>query len=199
VVRVLAVLSNALLLLATFVLTVFSALLIGYACWDVTQAVRKGEDPVHRIVEGISLIIIAFAVMALSKYIAEEDIERQRELRSPREARRSLTKFMTIIVIAFSLEALVMVFEANRTDAQHAIYPTALFAVVVFALVGLGVYQWLSTRVERLMESMDRAESDEDSDEDSQRESDHVISAGNTTGGADDDSRDRPGHRDDRA
>ena len=55
-------------------------------------------------------------------------------VRSPREARRSLTKFITIIVVAFSLEALVMVFEANRTNAQHAIYPTALFAVVVTVL-----------------------------------------------------------------
>jgi hypothetical protein len=201
VVRVLAAVSNALLLLATFVLTAFSAVLIGNACWGVGHALWKGEDPAHQVVESISLIIIAFAVMALSKYIAEEEIERQRELRSPREARRSLTKFMTIIVVAFSLEALVMVFEAHRTNAQEAIYPAALFAIVVFALIGLGIYQWLSNQVERSAEAIDRADTDEENRgrERSRSDSRHAISArSNTSGGDDDDSRDRPGHRDDR-
>ena len=190
-VRVLAAISNALFLVATFVLTAHSALLVGIACWNVAQALLKGEDPTHQIVVGVSLIVIATALMALSKYIAEEEIERQRELRSPREARRSLTKFMTIIVVAFSLEALVMVFE-SRTNPQEAIYPTALFATVVLALVGLGVFQWLSTRVER-------ATSDEQGDDDSHRDSRRAISPRNITGGDDDDSRDRPGHRNDRA
>ena len=43
---------------------------------------------------------------------------------------------MTIVVVAFSLEALVMVFETRR-DPVQTLYPTALFAVVVLALVGL--------------------------------------------------------------
>lgn len=192
-VRVLAALSNALFLVATFVLTALSALLIGIACWDIAHALLKGEDPTHPIVAGVSLIIIAFALMALSKYIAEEEIERQRELRSPREARRSLTKFMTIIVVAFSLEALVMVFDARRTNPPDAIYPTALLAVVVFALVGLGVFQWLSTRVEQHAEVVDG------DDDRSRADSRHVISGRDTRGRSDDGSRDRPGYRDDRS
>lgn len=147
-VRVLAAISNALFLVATFVLTALSALLIGTACWNVARSLLHGEDPTHQVVSSVSLLIISFALMALSKYIAEEEIERQRELRSPREARRSLTKFMTIIIVAFSLESLVMVFE-SRTNAQEALYPTALFAVVALAMVGLGIFQWFSMRVER--------------------------------------------------
>src|SRR5690606_24819371 len=75
-----------------------------------------------------------------------------------REARRSLTRFITTIIIAFSLEALVMVFEANRRELGDAIYPTALFAAAVFALVGLGTYQWLSNKVEPSGESIDETE-----------------------------------------
>jgi predicted PurR-regulated permease PerM len=195
VVRVLAAATNALLLVATFVLTALAALLLGYACWDIVRALLVGENPTPQAVGSISLIIIAFAVMALSKYIAEEEIDRRRELRSPREACRSLTKFMTIVVVAFSLEALVMVFESRRDPAQ-TLYPTALFAIVVLALVGLGAYQWLSIQVEQSAESMDMEKDDE---ERSRPDSPHAISARNTTGGGDDDSRDRPGHRNDGA
>ena len=63
------------------------------------------------------------------------------------EARRSLTKFITIIVIAASLEALVMVFETSRTDVTKSIYPAALFAAAMFALVRSGLFQWLSSRI----------------------------------------------------
>jgi hypothetical protein len=194
-VRALAAATNGLLLIATFVLTALAALLMGSACWGIAEAMLKGEDPTPQAVGSISLIIIAFAVMALSKYIAEEEIERQRELRSPREARRSLTKFMTIVVVAFSLEALVMVFEWRHEPAQ-TLYPTALFAIIVLALVGLGAYQWLSIQVERTAEPQDRKEED---GELARAESPHAISAGSSSGGDDDDSRNRPGHRNDGA
>lgn len=197
-VRVLAAVSNSLLLIATFVLAVLSAVLIATACWGIGQALLRGENPRDQAVESISLLVIAIAVMALSKYIAEEEVDRRRELHSPREARRSLTKFMTIIVVAFSLEALVMVFEAHHRIAQEVVYPTALFAIVVLALVGLGVYQWLSNQVERSAEAMDRTDSVED-DRLSRSASHRAISGPNTTtGGGDGDSRDRPGHGDDR-
>ena len=40
--------------------------------------------------------------------------------RSIREARRSLTKFMTIIIVALSLEALVLVFETKQEQVGRA-------------------------------------------------------------------------------
>lgn len=195
-VHILHIITNGLLLIATLVLAGFSVLLIGYAGWNIVRAVSRGEDPVHQVVGSVSLIIIAFAVLALANYIAEEEIERDRELRSPREARRSLTKFMTIIVIAFSLEALVMVFEAHRGDAHDAIYAAALFATVVFALVGLGAYQWLSMQVERAAGPSDRATSDDDGSRDNSR---NAISGRTKPGDDDGDSRDRPGYRNHRA
>jgi len=141
--------SAGLLLVAAVALMVLAALLIGYAGWTVARPLWAGENLMHAVVEAVSVIIIAFAVIALSKFIVEEEIERERELASAREARRSLTKMVTIIIIALNLEALVMVFEANRGDVTTAIYPTVLFAVAIFGLVGLGAYQWLSNVVER--------------------------------------------------
>jgi hypothetical protein len=147
--RALHAISDGLLLISAIALMILAAILIGYAGWAVVQPLWTGEDLTHAVVEAVSYIIIAFAVIALSKFIVEEEIQRQRELASAREARRSLTKMVTIVVIALNLEALVMVFEANRGDVATVVYPTALLAVAVLALVGLGVYQWLSNVVEQ--------------------------------------------------
>lgn len=52
-----------------------------------------------------------------------------------------------IIVIAACLEALVMVFKTGRADISQSIYPAALFGSSMLALVALGIYQWLSSRI----------------------------------------------------
>jgi hypothetical protein len=50
-------------------------------------------------------------------------------------------------VIAASLEARVMVFETVRTDATKSICSALLFAAAMFALIALGVFQWLWSRI----------------------------------------------------
>lgn len=136
---------------AAAVLLLLASILIFEACWEILRAlIALGSEgaPSGRILDSVGLIVIAFAVMEVSKFIVEEQVVRRRELRSAREARHSLTKFLTIIVIALSLEAIVMVFKANRGDAANAIYPALLLAVVALTLVGLGAYQWFSNIVE---------------------------------------------------
>jgi hypothetical protein len=131
--------------LATIFLMVLALVLLGLAVWEVVAGFRAGE--VLDILESAGLVIVGFAIVETSKFIAEEEIFRQKELRSAVEARRSLTKFISIIVIAVSLEALVMTFETGRTEIGDAVYPAALLAAAMFALVALGVFQWLSSRI----------------------------------------------------
>ena len=140
-------------LVATVALLVSSFFLVGYAVWEVVSGVIAPDvtsvDRVRSTLNGVGLMIIGFAVVEASTFIAEEELFRKRELRSTRESRRSITKFITIIVIAASLEALVMVFKTSREAIPAVIYPAVLFASAMFALVALGLYQWLSSRVER--------------------------------------------------
>jgi hypothetical protein len=131
---------------ATIFLMVLAFMLMLMAIWEIVHSFSAGNF-VPAILSAISLLIIGFAVVETAKFIAEEEILRERELRSSTESRRSLTKFITIIVIAASLEALVMVFKANREAIQLAFYPAALFASAMFALLALGAYQWLSSRI----------------------------------------------------
>lgn len=152
------------LVATTFLLLIAILLLLG-AAWELVTAVLEGN--LLGMLEAVGLVIIGFAIVETSRFIAEEEILREKELRSAVESRRSLTKFVTIIVIAASLEALVMIFETSRTDVTHSIYPAALFAVVMLTLVSLGAFQWLSSRI-----APDPAESEADVDADESPTSD---------------------------
>jgi hypothetical protein len=138
--------------LATVFVMLLALLLLGGL---VAHAFADGE--VLSVLESVGRVIIGFAIVETSRFIAEEEIVRRRELRSAVEARRSLTKFITIIVIAASLEALVMVLEASSTELERSIYPAAQFAAAMFALIALGVFQWLSSRIAAAPDTVGRA------------------------------------------
>jgi hypothetical protein len=108
-----------------------------------------GQIGIYNLMSGVGLLIVSLAIADVAKFVVEENVVRERELRSPGEARRSLTKFMTIIIIALSLEAVVGIFEAGREkNFQELLYPAAVMAVAVLAVVGLGTFQFLSRRAQ---------------------------------------------------
>ena len=72
------------------------------------------------------------------RFLLEEELIRERELRSITDVRLSLTKFFTIIIIVLSLEGIVLVFEVKLDHIEQLIYPTALMAAAILALVGSG-------------------------------------------------------------
>ena len=113
---------------ATALMALAAALLVTSAHRWATAALR-GQELLHQTLECIGLVTIAIAVFEVGKFIVEEELVRERQLRSVLEARRSLTKFLTIVVITVSLEGLVLVFETKLEQLSDLIYPTALLLV----------------------------------------------------------------------
>ncbi len=132
---------------ATIVLMLLAVFLLGNAVWSVVTSFGT-ENTVTVALDSAGLLIIGFAIVETAQFIAEEELIRKRELRSATESRRSITKFITIIVIAASLEALVMVFKTSLTNVEHTIYPASLLIAAMIALVSLGAYQYLSSRID---------------------------------------------------
>jgi CDP-diglyceride synthetase len=126
-----------------------SLLMIGYGLWEVWHAFSVSGDIIKKMLDAIGLIVISMAVFDVAKYFLEEEVLRDRELRSAREARETLTKFLVIITIAVSLEALVFIFGAGKENVSLLFYPTLLLVAVVLLIVGLGLYQRLSMTTER--------------------------------------------------
>jgi hypothetical protein len=109
-----------------------------------TWSALPGPDSLPQILRSIGLLTIAVAVFEVAKFLLEEEIIRERELRSITDVRLSLTKFFTIVVIVLSLEGIVLVFEVKLEELDRLIYPTALMAVAILALVGLGLFRRLT-------------------------------------------------------
>lgn len=125
-------------------LLLLAASLVGILAFDVLRALSGGQPPLVVVLHSIGLITIAVAVVEVAKFLLEEEIIRDRELRSITDVRFSLTKFFTIIVIVISIEGLVMVFEVKTQEIQNLIYPTILLSVAVLALIGLGMFRRLT-------------------------------------------------------
>jgi hypothetical protein len=129
---------------AALLMGLFAVSLLGAAGYQLLAAALRSEDLLHPTLESIGLITIAVAVFHVTRFLLEEEITGGRELRSVLESRRSLTMFFTIVIITLALEALVLVFGTKLEAMPDLIYPTALMAVAVLALVGLGAFQRLS-------------------------------------------------------
>lgn len=129
--------------LVSLSLMLISLCMMGVAANDVWQAFHDQTRLVIALLDAVGFIVIAMAVFDVSKFLLQEEVFRSRELGSPREASVTLTKFLVIISIAVSLEALVFIFDAARKDMTLLIYPTLLLVAVVLLVVGLGIFHRL--------------------------------------------------------
>lgn len=139
-------------------LTLISLAMIVGAGMDALQALATGEPLSQSLLDGIGLVVVGLAVFDVAKYLVEEEVLRDRELSSATEARQTMTKFVVIIVIAVSLEALVFVLGAASEDLNLLVFPAALLAVSGFMVIALGVYMRLSTSAERQLGRSTRGE-----------------------------------------
>lgn len=103
----------------------------------------------QQIVQAVSYVVIAVAVFDVAKYFIEEEVLRPKGKQSLSEARVSLTKFMTTIIIAVFIEGLVGVFERSGKAPEDILYPAVLLVVATWMVVALGVYQKFSVNAER--------------------------------------------------
>ncbi|WPL16558.1 hypothetical protein Thiowin_01523 [Thiorhodovibrio winogradskyi] len=147
--RAYLILSRVLYAFSSLVLTSISLALIAVAVVDVWEALRTGSSLKPSMLDGIGLVVVALAVFDVGKYLMEEEVLRNRELRSATEARETLTKFLVIIVIAVSLEALVFILGAANGGLRLLIYPSILLATAAAMVAALALYLRLSSSAER--------------------------------------------------
>ena len=90
--------SKALYIVAAFVLQLLSLAMVGMAIWSVTGEVWAGKPFLTQLLDSAALIVIAFAVFDVAKFLLEEQVLKDRELSRIAEARRSLTMFLTSLL-----------------------------------------------------------------------------------------------------
>jgi len=129
-------------------LGLISLTMIAVAIWGVWVSVYEKPYLVKALLDAIGLIVIGMAVFDVSKFLLEEEVFQSVGKESPVKQRETLIKFLVIIAIAVSLEALVFIFDAGKKEISNLIYPTFLLIAAVLVVIGLGVYQKLTRNEE---------------------------------------------------
>jgi hypothetical protein len=114
----------------------------------------------QRLLTAVGYVVIAVAVFDVAKYILEEEVIRERELRHVGEVRRSLTRFIATVLIAVFLEGIVLTFKVAEDDISLTLYPVLLIFAGVGMLVGLGLFQRIAINVEQAARDSDRRDAE---------------------------------------
>jgi uncharacterized membrane protein YidH (DUF202 family) len=125
-------------------MAVISLIMMSVALWEIWVSVDEKTLLVKALLDAIGLIVIGMAVFDVAKFLLEEEVLHSGGTKSPAKQRGTLLKFLAIIAIAVSLEALVFIFDAGKKDISNLIYPTFLLIAAILVVVGLGVYQKLT-------------------------------------------------------
>ncbi len=125
-------------------LCLISLAMMGTALWGIWISLGEKTLLVKALLDAIGLIVVGMAVFDVSKFLLEEEVVIDSGAKSPKRQRETLLKFLVIIAIAVSLEALVFIFDAGKKDITMLIYPTFLLIASTLVVVGLGVYQKLT-------------------------------------------------------
>ena len=70
------------------------------------------------MLESIAVLTVAVAALELGQTILEEEVHRQAQMSAPTRVRRFLSRFMVVLVVALSIETLVLVFRMSQDAAR---------------------------------------------------------------------------------
>ncbi|MFA6163903.1 MAG: PDC sensor domain-containing protein [Methylobacter sp.] len=132
------------------------ALVLLYAAGvECSAVVHSMMDPLKEIEIPFGVVIyltLALAIFDLGKTTLEEEVLLYKDILRHSSTRRTITRFIAVIIIAVSIEALLMIFKfALKGDGQHIIEAVWIIIAVAFLLVSLGVYVYLGSKAEGML------------------------------------------------
>jgi len=112
-----------------------AVMLIFIAGKSVWAAVAAGLDKeaAQGVIEAIGLLAAAVVALQIAQTITEEEVLRQAHISGPTRIRRFLSRFLVVVVVALSIEALVASFRAAHEEPIQFVYA----ACILFATAGL--------------------------------------------------------------
>ncbi|HFQ60989.1 MAG TPA: hypothetical protein ENK39_01645 [Epsilonproteobacteria bacterium] len=110
----------------------------------VTSFMHFGLDfmsiDINQMFEATILLTLSLAIFDLVKAIFEEEVLGKEKKQGSAEGHQTMIRFLGSIIIALSIEALMLVFKSALTDPAKLQYAVYLMAGVSFLLLSLSVY-----------------------------------------------------------
>lgn len=129
---------SALFSVSAFALIAFAGFEVWQGMFPLTDS--GVEKRVDRILNSIALLTIAVAALELGQTIFEEEIQREAQMSAPSRVRRFLSRFLVVLVVALSIEALVAVFRFSRDAPANLPYAATIGLMAAALLAGWGVF-----------------------------------------------------------
>lgn len=106
--------------------------------------------PFHVII----FLTLALAVFDLGKTTIEEEVLMHKDIFRHSSTRRTITRFIAAILIAVSIESLLLMFKSALGDGHNIQSAVWMMFSAVGLLVGLGIYVYLGARAESYLKTM---------------------------------------------
>ena len=115
----------------------FSVMSIGYAFYDYfLQLINPSEYTLESVFKPIIALTMGLAIFDLAKTLLEREVV-YKAYSDKKDEARLLSKFLTAIIIALSIEALMVVFKMALHDPSQMLY--ALYLIIGIALIILSL------------------------------------------------------------
>ena len=103
----------------------------------------------NAVLESIAVLTVAVAALELGQTILEEEVQREAQMSAPTRARRFLSRFMAVLVVALSIETVVLVFRVNQHPEQLP-YVAVVGLTAAAMLAAWGLFVRLNRSAEEL-------------------------------------------------
>lgn len=116
----------------------------------------------NAVLEAVGLLTIAVAALELGQTVIEEEIQREAHLAAPTRARRFLSRFLIVVVVALSIETLIGVFQFIHDDPSRLPHVAAVGVAAAALLAAWGAFVKLNKSAEELEpEALEYAKSED--------------------------------------
>ena len=108
----------------------------------------------------IIFLTLALAIFDLGKTTLEEEVLLHKDIYRHSSTRRTITRFIAAILIAVSIESLLLMFKSVLGSPEHLANAVAMMAAAIGLLVCLGIYVYLGAKAEAILKQSSFQHSD---------------------------------------
>ena len=134
-------------IVAGFSMIILSLLTIIFSLYDFVAYLLSNHDlNLEMIFKPIIALTLSIAIFDLAKTILEQEVFFKSYSKNSKVETKILTKFLTTIIIALSIEALIVVFKIAINDYVQMINAFYLIAGIALILISLTIFIYFSNK-----------------------------------------------------
>ncbi|NOR69408.1 MAG: Cache domain protein [Methylomarinum sp.] len=138
--------------------------LAGKECWSVLQTLWLDTEDKVLPFGVVIYLTLAMAIFDLGKTTLEEEVLLYKDILRHSSTRRTITRFIAAIIIAVSIEALLMIFKSALNESgENIIQAVWIILAAGFLLFSLAIYVYLGSKAEVMLLSLKTTNKDSNS------------------------------------